>query len=162
LIKSFLQQRGRINRSRPETLPQVWASKKRQLQSNHSNEKLFSRRTFGAVSATGQDNYHKGFYPLCLRFLHAEFNNIESVKNLITKTPAPIITEPIQGEGGLIPANIEFLQELREICTKNDILLVFDEVQTGMAGQESFLRIKITALIRMSSVLQKASATVCQ
>lgn len=92
----------------------------------------FHGRTLGAVTATGQDKYHKGFQPLLPNISYAEFNNIGSIKNLINENTCAIVVEPIQGEGGVIPAKIEFLEELRQICTKKNIILIFDEVQTGV------------------------------
>jgi acetylornithine/N-succinyldiaminopimelate aminotransferase len=103
-----------------------------------SMKNSFHGRTLGAVTATGQDKYHKGFQPLLSNILYAEYNNIDSVKELITENTCAILVEPIQGEGGVIPAKPEFLKELREICTQKNILLVFDEVQTGI-GRSSKL-----------------------
>jgi len=97
-----------------------------------SMKNSFHGRTLGAVSVTGQDKYHKGFEPLLTKLKYAEFNNIQSVKDLVTENTCAIIVEPIQGEGGLIPAKIEFLQELRTLCTQKNIILIFDEVQTGI------------------------------
>lgn len=97
-----------------------------------SMKNSFHGRTLGAVTATGQDKYHKGFEPLLDNVNYGEYNNIQSVKDLITENTCAILVEPVQGEGGLIPAKIEFLQELREICTKKNIALIFDEVQTGV------------------------------
>lgn len=97
-----------------------------------SMKNSFHGRTLGAVTATGQDKYQKGFQPLLPNILHAEYNNIESVKKLINENTCAILVEPIQGEGGLIPAKVEFLQELRQICNDKNILLIFDEVQTGI------------------------------
>lgn len=92
----------------------------------------FHGRTYGAISLTGQDKYQKGFEPLVPGIKFAEFNNIDSVKELLCENTCAVIVEPIQGEGGIHPAKIEFLAELREICTENDIVLIFDEVQCGI------------------------------
>lgn len=97
-----------------------------------SMKNSFHGRTLGAVTATGQDKYHKGFQPLLSNISYAQYNDIESVENLITENTCAILVEPIQGEGGLLPAKIEFLQKLREICTQKNIILIFDEVQTGI------------------------------
>lgn len=92
----------------------------------------FHGRTFGAVSATGQQKYQKGLEPLLPNIFYAEYNNIESLKELVNDNTCAVFMEPIQGEGGVIPANKEFLEQVRELCTRNNILLVFDEVQTGI------------------------------
>ncbi|MCL4140455.1 UNVERIFIED_CONTAM: hypothetical protein GTU68_027310, partial [Idotea baltica] len=92
----------------------------------------FHGRSLGAISATGQARFHKALNPILPGFKYAEFNNIESVKNLISKNTSAIILEPIQGEGGVIPAENYFLEELRDIADKERILLIFDEVQCGI------------------------------
>lgn len=92
----------------------------------------FHGRTLGAISATGQAKFHKALNPILPGFQYAEFNNIDSVQALITKNTSAIIIEPIQGEGGIIPADKNFLQELRDIADKERILLIFDEVQCGI------------------------------
>lgn len=92
----------------------------------------FHGRTTGSLSLTGQDKYQKNFTPLMPDVKFALFNDIESVKKLLGADICAIFLEPIQGEGGIVPAKQEFLTEIREICTKNDIVLVFDEVQCGI------------------------------
>ncbi len=97
-----------------------------------SMKNSFHGRTLATVTLTGQSKYQKGFSPLVADILYAEFNDLKSVENLIDEEVCAIFTEPVQGEGGLYPANIDFLKGLREICDKNGILLIFDEVQTGI------------------------------
>ena len=92
----------------------------------------FHGRTYGSVAATGQAKYHQHFDPLPQGFRYARFNDIESVKTLITEQTCAILVEPIQGEGGVVPATKAFLQGLRELCDKHDLLLIYDEVQCGM------------------------------
>ncbi|WP_321301999.1 aspartate aminotransferase family protein [uncultured Sphaerochaeta sp.] len=92
----------------------------------------FHGRTYGAITATGQKKYHKNFAPLPQGFSYAEFNNLESVKALITDKTCAIIVEPIQGEGGIVPADPAFLQGLRSLCDEHNLLLIYDEVQCGM------------------------------
>jgi len=92
----------------------------------------FHGRTYGALSATGQEKFHKGFEPLVPGFKYAKFNDIDSVKNLISEKTCAIIIEPIQGESGVNPANEEFLREIHSLCSEKDILLILDEVQCGM------------------------------
>ena len=92
----------------------------------------FHGRTFGSLSTTGQEKYQKNFFPLLSNVSFAAFNNIESVIALINDETCAIIVEPLQGEGGIIPAKKEFLVALRELCDKHDLILIFDEVQCGM------------------------------
>lgn len=92
----------------------------------------FHGRTYGAVTATGQLKYHKHFAPMMPDFAYAEFNDLESVKKLVTERTCAVLVEPVQGEGGIIPAQPEFLKGLRSLCDDHDMLLIFDEVQCGM------------------------------
>ena len=95
---------------------------------NHS----FHGRSMGAVSVTGNEHYRTPFEPLISGVKFADFNDLESVKELISEKTCAIVLEPVQGEGGIYPADKEFLQGLRELCDENDILLIFDEIQCGM------------------------------
>lgn len=97
-----------------------------------SMQDSFHGRTYASVTATGQAKYHQQFAPLPLGFRYAVFNDLESVKALITDETCAIIVEPIQGEGGIVPATQAFLQGLRDLCDEHDLLLIFDEVQCGM------------------------------
>ena len=92
----------------------------------------FHGRSMGALSVTGNDKYQEPFKPLIGGVKFAEYNNLQSVKDLITDKTCAIILEPVQGEGGIYPATQEFIQGIREICDENDILLIFDEIQCGM------------------------------
>ena len=91
---------------------------------NHS----FHGRSMGAVSVTGNEHYRTPFEPLISGVKFADFNDIESVKAQITDKTCAIILEPVQGEGGIYPADAEFLKQVRAICDENDILLIFDEI----------------------------------
>jgi predicted acetylornithine/succinylornithine family transaminase len=95
-------------------------------------ENGFHGRTFAAVTATAQPKYHEGFGPLVAGFSYAPLNDLDAVRKLIDKETAAILLEPVQGEGGVNLPAPEFLQGLRELCDENGMLLVFDEVQTGM------------------------------
>lgn len=95
-------------------------------------EHSFHGRTIGAVSVTGNEHYRTPFGPLLPGVKFAEFNNLESVKQQITEKTCAIIMETVQGEGGLYPANQEFLEGVRALCDENDILLILDEIQCGM------------------------------
>lgn len=98
----------------------------------------FHGRTMATISASGNEKYLEGFGPNLPGFRNAIFNDIESVKKLINKNTAGILIEPVQGEGGIVPAQKKFMQELREIANKNNLLLALDEVQCG-AGRTGYL-----------------------
>lgn len=93
--------------------------------------KSFHGRTYGSASITEKRHSQPFFGPYIPGIQWAEFNNFESVKKLVSGKTCAIIVEPVQGEGGLQPATSEFLHGLRDLCDKNDIALVFDEVQCG-------------------------------
>ncbi|MBU1713952.1 MAG: aspartate aminotransferase family protein [Proteobacteria bacterium] len=84
-----------------------------------------------ALPATGREVYKKPFAPLAPGYTHVTFNDINAVKAAITKDTAAVLLEPVQGEGGIRPADDSYLSGLRKLCTDNEILLIFDEVQTG-------------------------------
>lgn len=92
----------------------------------------FHGRTLAALTATGQEKFHRGFEPLVDGFDYAEFNNIDSVVDKVDSMTCAIIVEPIQCEGGINVATPEFLKALRDISLERGVLLIFDEVQTGM------------------------------
>jgi predicted acetylornithine/succinylornithine family transaminase len=92
----------------------------------------FHGRTLATLTATGQDKVQKGFEPLPTGFAYAEFNNLESVRAAITDKTAAILTEAVQGEGGILPATPEFMQGLRKLCDEKNLLLLCDEVQCGL------------------------------
>ena len=92
----------------------------------------FHGRSFGAVSVTGHDAYRKPFGPLVPGVSFAEYNNLDSVKALVTDKTCAIILEPLQGEGGINLATEEFMKGIRELCDKEGILMICDEVQCGM------------------------------
>ena len=95
---------------------------------NHS----FHGRSVGALSVTGTAHYREPFEPLMGGVKFADFNDLESVKAQITDKTCAIITETVQGEGGIYAADKEFLEGLRRICDEKDILLILDEIQCGM------------------------------
>jgi acetylornithine aminotransferase len=92
----------------------------------------FHGRTLATITATGQDKVQKGFEPLMPGFGYAFFNDFATLEALTNERTAGIMLEPVQGEGGVYVADQDYLKRLREFCTKRDILLIFDEVQTGM------------------------------
>ena len=91
----------------------------------------FHGRTFGGMSATGQEKTQAGFQPLVPGFVHAEFNDLESFQNAVTDKTSAILIETIQGEGGIHPATPEFMLGLRKLCDDNNLLLLIDEIQCG-------------------------------
>lgn len=93
----------------------------------------FHGRTLGTISATNQDKLRKGFDPLLPGFAYAPFDDLNAALDLVDDNTAGFLVEPIQGEGGIRPASQPFLQGLRDICNKRDLMLVFDEVQCGVA-----------------------------
>ncbi len=95
---------------------------------NHS----FHGRSLGALSVTGNTKYQEPFKPLIGGIKFAEFNDLESVKAQINEKTCAIIMETVQGEGGIYPAEPEFLKGVKELCEENDILLILDEIQCGM------------------------------
>jgi acetylornithine/N-succinyldiaminopimelate aminotransferase len=92
----------------------------------------FHGRTLATLTATGQDKVKEGFYPLPEGFVYADYNDIESVKNLISDKTCAVMLEMVQGEGGVLPADPEFIKQLAELCKQSDLLLIVDEIQTGM------------------------------
>ena len=95
---------------------------------NHS----FHGRSIGALSVTGNAHYQEPFEPLMPGVKFAEFNDLESVKALVTDKTCAILFETVQGEGGIYPATQEFLEGVRKLCDEKDILLILDEIQCGM------------------------------
>ena len=92
----------------------------------------FHGRTLFTVSVGGQSKYTEGFEPLPPELSHIPYNDIEAARAAITDDVAAVIVEPIQGEGGVIPGNPDYLKVLRELCDQTGALLIFDEVQSGM------------------------------
>ena len=92
----------------------------------------FHGRTLFTVSAGGQPAYSRDFAPLPPAIQHAQFNHLKSAAALINDSTCAVIVEPIQGEGGVLPADAAFLRGLRELCDRHQALLIFDEVQSGV------------------------------
>ncbi|MCP4670524.1 MAG: aspartate aminotransferase family protein [Desulfobacula sp.] len=115
LARRYFQKKGENNRFKIITM-----------------EQSFHGRTMATLSATGQDKIKDGFYPLLKGFSHVPFNDIEALKNKIDGTVCAVMLEPVQGEGGIIPADPEYLKAVRQLCDKTGTLLIFDEIQCGM------------------------------
>ncbi|MDO4298070.1 MAG: aspartate aminotransferase family protein [Lachnospiraceae bacterium] len=101
---------------------------------NHS----FHGRSIGALSVTGNPHYQEAFRPLMGGVKFADFNDLESVKEQLTEHTCAIIMETVQGEGGIYPADPEFLKGVKAICEEKDILLILDEIQCGMGRTGSW------------------------
>lgn len=103
---------------------------------NHTHivtlENSFHGRTITTLSATGQDVFHNFFHPFTDGFSYAKANDFESVKSAVTEDTCAVMIELVQGEGGVNPLDKGFVQQLSQFCAENDILLIVDEIQTGM------------------------------
>ena len=119
LSRRYFQKKGQKNRFKIITM-----------------EQSFHGRTMATLTATGQDKIKDGFYPLLEGFSHVPFNDFAALEQKLEQenkdTICAIMLEPIQGEGGIIPADPEYLKAVRELCTQKGILLIFDEIQCGM------------------------------
>ncbi len=98
----------------------------------------FHGRTLGALSATGQKKYQRGFRPLPGGFRHVPFSDLGAVRRTVNKRTVAVLVEPIQGEGGIHVATKAYLAGLRKLCTQKKLLLIFDEVSTGMGRTGTF------------------------
>lgn len=92
----------------------------------------FHGRSMGALSVTGNEHYQEAFKPMIGNIRFARFNDLDSVKELVNEKTCAILLEPIQGEGGIYPASMEFMQGIRKLCDERDILMILDEIQCGM------------------------------
>src|SRR5713226_4861173 len=93
----------------------------------------FHGRTFATVTATGQEKYQHGFEPLVPGFKHVPYNDLRAMERAIDNRTAALIVEPIQGEGGVIVPDDDYLPGLRKLCDASGVLLILDEIQTGVA-----------------------------
>ena len=116
-------------------LARLYASK-RKISNPHIvvMENSFHGRTMATLSATGSKRVHQGFAPLVPGFKHVPYNNIEVLKSTVDaeKNIVAVMIEPIQGEGGIIVPDKDYLKKIRSICDENNLLMIVDEVQTGM------------------------------
>ncbi len=97
-----------------------------------SLEGSFHGRTLATVAATGQPKFHQGFEPLPQGFIHAPFGDPQAIEKLITPQTCAILCEPLQGESGVRPLEKDYLLAIRDLCDRHGLLLIFDEVQTGL------------------------------
>lgn len=122
-------------------------------------EHSFHGRSMGALSVTGNAHYREAFGPLIPGIRFAEYNNLERVKALVNKKTCAIICETVQGEGGIFPADKEFLEGLRKLCDENDMLLILDEIQCGMGRTGSMFAYQQYGV--MPDVVTSAKALGC-
>ncbi len=115
LARRYFQRKGEKSRYRIITMTQS-----------------FHGRTMATLSATGQDKIKEGFYPLLEGFSHVLFNDFQALEKELDDTVCAVMMEPVQGEGGVIPADPEYLAKVRQLCTDTGTLLIFDEIQVGM------------------------------
>ncbi len=92
----------------------------------------FHGRTLATVAATGQAKFHEGFEPLPAGFVHAPFGDAAEIEKRITEKTCAVLCEPLQGEGGVRPLGRQYLEDIRALCDRHKLLLIFDEVQVGM------------------------------
>ncbi len=112
-------------------LARLWGSKQDRFEIV-SMTNSFHGRTLAALAATGQTKYQVGFEPMPPGFKYAEFNDLESVKATVSDKTAAVLVEAVQGEGGIVPADTDFMQGVRQLCDEQGILMLCDEVQCGM------------------------------
>ena len=101
-------------------------------------EKSFHGRTMATLSATGQDKIRKGFEPILEGFDHIPFNDIDALQKSIGPSTCAVLLEPIQGEGGVRCPDPDYLKAVRRLCDETGVLLIFDEIQTGMGRTGKF------------------------
>jgi len=118
----------------------------------------FHGRTLGALAATGQEKYQKGFAPLPQGFVHVPFNDFEAVKNAVTPKTIAVMLELVQGEGGVNVASKEYVQKLRALCDEKGMLLIFDEVQTGIGRTGEMFAFKLYGVTPDIMTLAKSLA----
>jgi acetylornithine/N-succinyldiaminopimelate aminotransferase len=113
-------------------LARKWANKHGKGGGIITMDGSFHGRSLACVTATGQKKYRVGFDPLPSGFKTVPFNDIKAVEDVIDDSICAVMIEPVQGEGGIIPADETYLKRLRQLCDNHNILLIFDEIQCGM------------------------------
>ena len=118
----------------------------------------FHGRTLATLAATGRSKYRKGFQPDMPGFKFVDFNDIDALRDAITDQTAAVLMEPVQGEGGIIPAAPGYLQAVRELCDRHGIMLLFDEVQCGMGRTGKFFAWQVSGVKPDALSMAKAIA----
>ncbi|MGD9559460.1 MAG: acetylornithine/succinylornithine family transaminase [Oscillospiraceae bacterium] len=109
-------------------------------------ENSFHGRTMATLTATGQDQFHQHFHPFLPGFVHVPAGDIPALKAALASDVCAVMLEPIQGEGGVVPLDEGYLKELGALCKSRDVLVIADEVQTGVGRTGAFLASEKTAL----------------
>ncbi|MCW5206282.1 aspartate aminotransferase family protein [Desulfobulbus sp. F5] len=118
----------------------------------------FHGRTLATVAATGQPKFHKGFEPLPAGFVHAGFGEPQEIEKLINAKTCAVLCEPLQGESGVRPLAPEYLRAIRNLCDRHGLLLIFDEVQTGIGRTGSLFAYEQCGVVPDIMTLAKALA----
>lgn len=121
-----------------------------------SLEGSFHGRTLATVAATGQEKFHKGFEPMPEGFVSAPFGDVAAMERMINPHTCAILCEPLQGESGVRPLELEYLHALRALCDKHGLLLIFDEVQTGLGRSGTLFAYEQTGVTPDIMTLAKA------
>lgn len=116
----------------------------------------FHGRTLAAVTATGQPKFHDGFEPLPAGFQYAPFGDLDALESLIGPQTCAVLCEPLQGEGGVRPLGLEYLHGIRDLCDRYGLLLIFDEVQTGMGRTGTLFAYEQSGVVPDVMTLAKA------
>lgn len=135
--RSFFVNSGAEANENMVKLARLWGSEKGRYEVITFN-KGFHGRTLAMCAATAQEKIQKGFDPLPAGFAYADYNDLDSVKAAITDKTVGIMLEPLQAEGGVIPAEPDFIKGIAELCKENGLLLMMDEIQTGMGRTGTF------------------------
>ena len=135
--RSFFVNSGAEANENMVKLARLWGSEKGRYEVITFN-KGFHGRTLAMCAATAQEKIQKGFDPLPAGFAYADYNDLDSVKAAITDKTVGIMLEPLQAEGGVIPAEPDFIKGVAELCKENGLLLMMDEIQTGMGRTGTF------------------------
>ncbi len=135
--RSFFVNSGAEANENMVKLARLWGSEKGRYEVITFN-KGFHGRTLAMCAATAQEKIQKGFDPLPAGFAYADYNDLDSVKAAITDKTVGIMLEPLQAEGGVIPAEADFIKGISELCKENGLLLMIDEIQTGMGRTGTF------------------------
>ena len=135
--RSFFVNSGAEANENMVKLARLWGSEKGRYEVITFN-KGFHGRTLAMCAATAQEKIQKGFDPLPAGFAYADYNDLDSVKAAITDKTVGIMLEPLQAEGGVIPADPDFIKGVAELCKENGLLLMMDEIQTGMGRTGTF------------------------
>ena len=116
----------------------------------------FHGRTLATVAATGQPKFREGFEPMPEGFSHAPFGNLNVLEAIITNQTCAILCEPLQGEGGVRPLDVEYLKGVADLCKKHDLLLIFDEIQTGIGRTGTFFAYEQLGIVPDIMTIAKA------